>query len=79
MAVVEQDKEVKIRQLEDCLRFAEVMQSQLESTEVQQARRPQASTNIIICRAKEVFQANKLKESDKVDPSIALDAIRKYC
>ena len=55
MAVVEQDKEVKIRQLEDCLRFAEVMQSQLESTEVQQARRPQASTNIIICRAKEVF------------------------
>ena len=55
MAVVETDKDVKIKQLEDCLRFAEVMQSQLEDTEVQQTKRPQASTNAIISRAREVF------------------------
>ena len=55
MAVVETDKDVKIKQLEDCLRFAEVMQSQLEDTEVQLTKRPQASTNAIISRAREVF------------------------
>ena len=79
MAVVETDKDVKIKQLEDCLRFAEVMQSQLEETEVQQAKRPQASTNAIISRAREVFKANKLKDTDTIDPTTALEAIRKYC
>jgi hypothetical protein len=26
-----------------------------------------------------VFKANKLKDNDLVDPSIALEAIKKYC
>ena len=82
MAVIQQDKEVKIRQLEDCLRFAEVMQSHVEDTSVTEessARRPHANTNVIINRAREVFKANKLKDNDLVDPSIALEAIQKYC